>query len=478
MSLTSANQVETNKYELTVSVNKEQFENAINQVYRKNVKQISIPGFRKGKAPRKTIERLYGEGFFYEEAVNLLYPEMYDEAVKEAGVVPVSQPDVEIEQVSEEGFTFKATVFVRPEIEVKNYKGIAVDKVVKEASEQDVAEELAKMQDKNGRLVSVEGRPAADGDVTVIDFDGYVDDKPFEGGKAEAYTLTLGSGQFIPGFEEQIVGHNVDDEFDVNVEFPAEYHAEELAGKPAVFKVKLHEIKNRELPELDDEFAKDVSEFDTLEELKADLLKKAQERFDTQADNAVEDTLIKTVIENVEGEIPEVMFQNRATEMVKDFDYRLRVQGMDLQTYLQYTGMSLEAFTNTYIEQAANQVKLRLALEKIAEVEKLEATEEEIAKAYEDMAAQYKMEIDKVKEIVREEDVRKDVLVDKAVEVVRENAVITETKEEPKAEQAAEEAEAKPAPKKRGRPAKKKEAPAEEAAPAEQAEASEAEQDQ
>lgn len=278
MSLKSANKIDVNQYELEVAVDEETFKAAVDKAFKKNVKRMSVPGFRKGHAPRGIIEKMYGEGVFYEDAMNDVYPVAYQEAVKEAGITPVDQAEVEIENVDKTGFTFKAKVTVKPEVEVKDYKGIKVEKNVYTVTDEEVEDEVKRMLERNARVITVEGRAAADGDIVTLDFDGYVDDKAFEGGKAENFDLTLGSHQFIDGFEEQVVGHNVGDEFDIEVKFPEEYHAEELKGKPAVFKIKIHEIKAKELPEADDEFAKDVSEFDTLAELKEDIRKKTADR--------------------------------------------------------------------------------------------------------------------------------------------------------------------------------------------------------
>ena len=429
MGLVSANKVETNKYELSIQIDAAAFEAAVEKAYRKSVKKISVPGFRPGKAPRKIVEKMYGEGVFYEDAINDLYPSVLSEAVEEAKLELVDRPEVEVTKVDKaEGVALKAVCIVKPEVEISDYKGIKAEKTVKTVSDEDLDGELKKMADRNARVVSVEGRAAENGDITVIDFEGFVDDKAFEGGKAEGFELTLGSGQFIPGFEEQIVGHNTDDEFDVNVEFPKEYQAEELAGKPAVFKVKLHEIKTRELPAIDDEFAKDVSEFDTLEELKADISKKLQEQYDKAADTEVENQLIDAVIANMKAEIPEIMYENRVDESVREFEYRLQSQGMNLDLYLQYTGMELDSFRKTFREQAEKQVKIRLALEKIVELENIEPTAEEIEAEYNKMAENYKLEVEKVKSFVPEKDLAKDLAVNKAIDLIKESAVLSDKK--------------------------------------------------
>ena len=429
MGLVSSNKVETNKYELIVTIDADAFEAAVEKAYRKSVKKISVPGFRPGKAPRKMIEKLYGEGVFFEDAVNDLYPSALASAVEEAKLELVDRPEVEITKIEKaDGVEFKATCIVKPEVEVSDYKGIKAEKTVKTVTDEDLNGELNKMADRNARVVSVEDRAAENGDITVIDFEGFVDGKAFDGGKAEGFSLTLGSGQFIPGFEDQVVGHNVEDEFDVNVEFPAEYQAEELAGKPAVFKVKLHEIKTRQLPAIDDEFVKDVSEFDTLDQLKEDITKKLQEQYDKSADTEVENQLIDAVIANMKAEIPEVMFENRVDESVREFEYRLQSQGMNLELYLQYTRMEMDAFRKTFREQAEKQVKIRLALEKIVELENIQPSAEEIAAEYDKMAENYKMEVEKIKGYIPEKDLVKDLAVNKAIDLIKDSAEIVEKK--------------------------------------------------
>ncbi len=424
MSLVSKNNVATNKFELEVSVPAEEFEKACQAAYQRRVKKIEVPGFRKGKAPRKTIERLYGEGIFFEDAINALYPGALEEAVKEADIELVARPVVDVTAVSKaDGFTFKATCVVKPEVSVKNYKGIKASKEVKEVTDEDINNEIERLRNRNARTISVSDRAAQNDDVVVIDFDGSVDGVPFDGGKAEKFDLTLGSGQFIPGFEDQIVGHNVDDEFDVNVKFPEDYHAEELKGKDAVFKVKIHEINAKELPEVDDEFAKDVSEFDTLAELKEDIKKRLTEQNEKTATTDFENKLIDEVIANMEGEVPEEMYESRIDEMVRDFDYRLRNQGMDIGVYLQYTGMDMAAFRLTFKEQAERQVKIRLALEKVVELENIQTTDEDLEKEYQRIADSYNMELDKVKTMIPAEDLLADVAVNKAVDLIKESAV-------------------------------------------------------
>lgn len=424
MSLVSKKNVATNKFELEIQVSAEAFEKACETAYQKRGKKIEVPGFRKGKAPRKMIEKMYGEGVFFEDAVNSTYADALEEAVKEAELEVVAAPDVEILDVSKEnGYKFKAICVVKPEVSVKDYKGIKAKKTVKRVTAKEITAEIDRLRERNARTISVSDRPAQKDDIVVIDFDGSVDGVPFDGGKAEKFDLTLGSGQFIPGFEDQIIGHNIGDEFDVNVKFPEEYHAEELKGKDSVFKVKIHEINAKELPEADDEFAKDVSEFDTLEELKDDIKKKIKEQNDKTANTEFENKLIDEVIAKMEAEIPEEMYEARVDEMVRDFGYRLQSQGMSLELYLQYTGMEMESFRMTFKEQAEKQVKIRLALEKIVELEKIEATDKDLEKEYARIAEAYSMEVDKVKAMIFADDLKADIAVNKAIDLIKDTAV-------------------------------------------------------
>lgn len=435
MSLKASNKIDTNKYELEISIDSASFCDAIQKVYKKEAKNITVKGFRKGKAPLTTIERMYGEGVFFDDALNLLYEGALLGAVEEAELKIVDVEKTDVVSVSKaEGAELKVTIIVEPEVELGDYKGLKAERVIPAVSDEEIEAEINRMADRNSRIVAVEDRAAAMDDMTVIDFEGFVDGVAFEGGKGEGYTLTLGSGQFIPGFEEQIVGHNVGDEFDVNVTFPAEYQAEELAGKDATFKCKLHEVKAKEMPVIDDEFAKDVSEFDTLDELKADIKAKALERKTKAADDEVENSLVDAVVEGMKAEIPEAMIENRSNESVREFDYRLRSQGMDLETYLKYTGTTVEDFKATFRPQSEKQVKMRLALEKIVEVEALTATEEELNAEYDKIAASYGMEVDQVKAALSEKDVAHDVTLNKAIDLIKASAVITdvETKTEKK----------------------------------------------
>lgn len=424
MSLKSANKVETNRVELEVEVDAVAFEDAVNKAYKKNIRRMNVPGFRKGKAPRHLVERLYGESVFYEDAVNALYPTALDEAVQASGYEYVEDKiDLDVTSVGKDGLQFKATITVKPEMQIEGYKGLKAEKKVTPVTDEDVDAEIEKLRERNSRLVTVEDRAAKEGDTVVFDFDGSVDGVPFEGGKAENYTLELGSHQFIPGFEEQLAGKKSDEEFDVNVTFPEDYHAEELKGKAAVFRCKLHEIKEKELPVADDEFAKDASEFDTLDELKADLKKKLEDQREREAEEAFETALIDQLVEKLEGEIPEAMFTNRVDQDVREFDYRLQSQGLNLDMYLQYTGMDMDSFRAGFREQAEKKVKIRLALEKIAELENFPVTDEELEEEYKKIAEQYKMEADKIKGLIQAKDLTKDLAVGKAMELVKETAV-------------------------------------------------------
>ena len=435
MSLKNVNKPETNVVEIEFTADKATFDAAVDKAFKKNAKNINIPGFRKGKAPRHIIEKMYGKGVFYDEALNDIVGPAYEDAMKDQDFQIVSQPEFDVASIDDDGVTFKAKFYVKPEVKIADYLGIEVTKTVREATDADVDAEVEQTRARNSRQIEVSDRAAQDGDITVIDFDGYVDGVAFDGGKAEKYTLTLGSGSFIPGFEEQIVGKNIGEEFDVNVTFPEEYHAKELAGKPAVFKCKLHEIKFNELPELDDEFAKDVSEFDTLAEYKADVKAKIQDRYNKTADGEIEDQLIAALIEKLDAEIPQPMFDAETENFVRDFDNRLRMQGLDLKTYFQYTGLNLDAMRTQMAPQAERQVKTRLALEKIVELEKIVPTEDEINEEFDRIAKAYNMELDKVKEMVDLAMVTADVSVKKAVDLVKEKAVVTEKAwEAPKAE--------------------------------------------
>ena len=424
MSLKGTKKVDTNRYELEILVDKEKFAAALDQAYQENKDKITIPGFRKGKAPKHMIEKMYGENFFFEDALNVVYAPSIEEAIAESGLEYVDDKvDFDLVSISrEEGVDFKVVITVKPEVEIEGYKGLEAEKPAADVTDADVDAELSKLADRNSRLVTVEDRAAANGDIAVIDYEGFVDGVAFQGGKGEAHSLTLGSGEFIPGFEEQVVGHNTGDEFDVNVEFPKEYHAEELAGKPAVFKCKLHEIKFREMPELDDEFAKDVSEFDTLADLKADIKAKLGESKEKAADAQFENALADKLAEIMKAEIPAAMIEARIDQTVQDFAYRLQMQGMDINTYLKFTGAGMDGLRDSFKEQAEHQVKVRLALEKIAALENVEVTDEDVVAEYDRLAKAYNMEADQIKMYVPEAEMKKDLAVNKALDIVKANA--------------------------------------------------------
>lgn len=434
MSLKETKKLDTNRYQLEITIDGEKFREAIKEAYRKNGKKINVPGFRKGKAPLHMVETYYGTEVFFEDALNLLYADVVEEAINESGLKVIDDKmDFDLVSISkEDGVDFKVSVTTYPEITLKAYKGLKAEKMAVNVTAAEVNAEVKSMAERNARMVSVEDRAAMKGDAVVIDFEGFVDGVAFEGGKAEGHTLELGSGQFIPGFEDQIIGKNIDDEFDINVTFPEEYGAEDLAGKEAVFKIKLHEIKVRELPAVDDEFAKDVSEFDTLKELKADIKKKALERKKRAAEEAVENNLVEQIVEGIEGEIPEAMFENRLNQSVEEFAYRLQSQGMDLQTYLKYTNSSIDDFKKTFRPQAEMQVKYRLALEKIVELEGLKADEADVEAEFKKLAESYGVEVEQVKAAIPAGEIEKDIAVGKAIDFVKANAVITEAAKEKK----------------------------------------------
>ena len=424
MALKSSNLTATNTYEVEVEVDGKTFMQAVSKVFKKQAKKLAVPGFRKGKAPRAIIEKMYGEDVFYDDAMQDCYPDALDEACEAAGLKVVTVTGLEATFVSKEGFTFKATVVVEPEIEIKDYDGIEVEKLSTEVTDEMIDEEIDRVRERNSRMITVEDRAAENGDTVVIDFEGFCDGEAFEGGKAEEYNLELGSGNFIPGFEEQIVGHNTGDEFDIDVKFPEEYQAENLKGKDAVFKIKLHEIKTKELPEVDDDFVKDVSEKDTVAEYRDELKEQIAKRLESESERDLDDKLTNAIIEKVEGEIPEQMYDREAQNMVREMDMRLRQQGMDFDTYMKYTGMDANAVLEMYKPEAQRRVKMRLALEKIAELEKIEPTEEEINAEYDKMAKAYNMEADKVKEIIPVDSIKEDLGVQLAMKHVKDNAVI------------------------------------------------------
>lgn len=425
MSLKATNNVETNKYELEIEISAEDFEAAIEKAYLKARKNIAMPGFRKGKAPRKLIEKEYGEQVFFEDAVNLLYAPVVNGAVEESGLELVTRPEVEVTEISKEnGVKLKATCITKPEVEVKDYKGIEVEKVVNPVTDEDINKQLDALREKNVTVETVDDRAAENGDDVVIDLEGFKDDVAFEGGKAEDFTLSLGSGQFIPGFEDQIVGHNAGEDFDINVTFPDEYQVKELAGAPAVFKIKLKSISKKVMPELDDDMVKDSTEFDTVDEYKADVKKKLEEANEKHADSEVEAKIFDKVIENMTAEIPQVMFDNRVNEMIGELEQRLAPQGISLDLYMQYTGQTIDTVKKAYAEQAEKQVKLRLALEKIAKLENIEVTEDELKAEFDKLAEAYKLDVDQIKQFIHDDDLKKDIAVGKAVDLIKDAAVI------------------------------------------------------
>ncbi|WP_454969651.1 trigger factor [Eubacterium sp.] len=424
MALKSSNKVETNVYELEITVDAETFTEACKKAYLKQRKSIQIPGFRKGKATQGMIEKVYGEGAFYEEALEIVYPEAVGAAFEEAGLNVIDQPsDVDFPVMSKaEGVVITMKVTTYPEVKLGEYKGIKGKMLDTDATDEDVETELKNMQERNSRLVTVEDRESAMGDTCDINFEGFVDDVAFDGGKGENYPLELGSNSFIPGFEEQVAGHKAGEEFDVNVTFPEQYEPS-LAGKDAVFKCKINEIKAKELPELDDEFAKDVSEFDTLDELKEDLKKQIADRKAENAKIDFENQILEQVCENMEVEIPECMFTQKCDEMVQDYAYRLQMQGLDLNTYLQYLGQTMDQFKEQFMEGAKQQVKSKLALDAIVKAENIEASEEEIEAEINKLAEQYNMEADKIKAAVPTEQLSADITTRKAVDFIVDNAV-------------------------------------------------------
>ena len=460
--LKSTNNVEKNVYELEISIDGEKFEAAVQKAYLKQRKDIVIKGFRKGKAPRAFIEKMYGEGVFYEDALELVYPEAVSEAIIESKLDVVGAPyDLEVPEIGKDGVVLKLKVAVKPEVKLGEYKGLKATKPSCKVAADEVKAELAKMQEQNSRMVSVEKRAVKKNDTAVIDFEGFVDGVAFDGGKAEKYELVIGSGSFIPGFEDQIIGHKIGEEFDVNVTFPAEYQ-EDLASKDAVFKIKLHEIKVKELPALDDEFAKDVSEFDTLDELKKSVKAQLEDAKKADADNKVVNDLLEEVVKGIEVEIPAVMIEEEIDNIVNNFNYRLQSQGLDLNTYLSYTGMEMAAFREGYKENAEAQVKLSLAIEAIVKAEGIEATEDEVNAEYENLAKTYGMDVEAVKKAIPAESLAGDIKSKKAIDFVKDNAKVTEEKVAAKktTKKAADDAE-KPAKKPAAKKTTKKAADAE-----------------
>ena len=423
MSLIKNELTEKSGFKMEFSVSKEVYEKAELAAYKKMVKNMNVPGFRKGKAPKAVIERFYGKGVFFEEAINACIPEAFDAAVKEAGIVVVGNPSFDL--VSNDGdVVLKAEGFVKPEVTIEDYKGISAPKKVARVTKALIDAEVDSARKRLARTVEVTDRAVQNGDIANINFEGFVDGVAFEGGKGENHDLKLGSGSFIPGFEAQIEGKNVGDEFDVNVTFPEEYGAKELAGKAATFKTNLNAIKVEELPEADDDFAKDVSEFDTLDEYKADIKAKLAKKNEEAADREFENALVDALLEKLVAEIPEPMFVAETENFLRDYDNRLRMQGLDLGKYTQYTGMTLDTLRAQFRPNAEKQVKLRLALEKIASLENLTVTEEETEAEYTRISEAYNVPVDQVKAMVAVEDIKADMLVANAMKFVKDNAVV------------------------------------------------------
>ena len=422
MKLRSSNKIDTNRWELEIEIEPDVFSKEVDKVYNRQKNRITVPGFRKGKAPRAFIEKFYGEQIFYEDAVNALYPDAMEEAAKKANIELVDDKiDFEMVKMSkEEGLIFKVKVTVMPEVSVENYKGIEIKKIESaEVTDKDIDDEIEKVRNKSARLVGCEDGVAEMGDVTNIDFEGSVDGEKFDGGTADDVTLELGSGQFIPGFEEQIAGHKVGDEFEVKVTFPEDYHVPVLAGKEAVFKTKLNKIQRKELPEVNDEFVKDISEFDTLADYKADLKKKLEHHKKHAAEATAENEMTEKFIELVKAEIPDALIKNKTKELIRDFEYRLQPQGITLKDYIKYTGMTEEKLQEQFRPQAEKHVKLELGLKKVAELEKVEVSDDEIEEQYKKIAEGYKLKPEQVKNFVRKDDIITDVKKRKVLEIIR-----------------------------------------------------------
>lgn len=418
--------LENNMAKLTIEVAPEELEKAIEKAYQKNKKSISVPGFRKGKVPRQMVEKMYGKEVFYEDAANILIPDAYEAALEECTEEIVSSPKIDVTQLEAgKAFIFTAEVALKPEVSLGKYKGVKVDKADLEVTEEEIIAAIDKEREANARSISVEDRPVKDGDNTVIDFEGFVDGVAFEGGKGENYPLTIGSGAFIPGFEEQLVGAELNKEVEVKVTFPEDYQADNLAGKEAVFQCTVKEIKEQELPELDDEFASEVSEFDTLAEYKEDVKKKLAEQKETAAKSAKEDAVIDAIIEDAKIDVPDAMIETQQRQIVNDFAQRLQMQGMNIDQYFQFTGLTPEKMLEQVKPQAEKRIKSRLVLEAIVEAEKIAATEDEYQAELDKMAQQYQMELDKVKEMMGENEkkqIMEDLAVQKAVTFVVDNA--------------------------------------------------------
>lgn len=423
--LKSSNKTDVNTTELIITIDAEAFESAVEREYQRQRKNIQIKGFRKGKVPRKLAEKEFGEGAFYEGAINSLIGPEIDAAVRETQLELVDRPSIEVTSIDKStGVELKAVCITKPVIEISDYKGIKAPKVVNEITDADVDKQIDIIRKKNARIVSVEDRPAQMNDEVIIDFEGFFGEEAFEGGKGEDHPLKLGSGQFIPGFEDQICGHNIGDEFDVNVTFPENYQMEEYAGKDAVFKTKLKAISYEELPEIDDDLVKDATEFETVEEYRADIRTKLEEAASKQADSAFDNAVLEAVIEKVDSPIPNCMYEQRIDTLIHSFEQQLQQQGMSLKLYCQYTGMDVDSLRDTYRDRAVGEVKLRLALEKIAEIENIEVSEEEINSGLGEIAAANNMDVETVKRFISMDEYITDMKVQKAVDFVKENAVV------------------------------------------------------
>lgn len=417
--------LENNTVSFEFSVTPEEFEAAVQRAYKKNVKKINLPGFRKGKAPRMLIEKAYGKEIFYEDAINFVLPDAYDKAVEENNISPVAQPEIDLKSESvdpQKDIVFTAKVVVKPEFELGEYKGVKVEKPVFITSDADVDDEIEKIRERNSRLVPVDDRAVQADDIANIDFEGFVDGVPFDGGKGEAFDLTIGSGQFIPGFEDQLLGKNVGDDVDVNVTFPEEYHAENLAGKDAVFKVKINSIKYKELPELDDDFAQDVSEFDTFDEYKSDIKAKLDKDNEEKSKNETEKAVVDAVCDNTEIDIPHEMIDAQVDTMVRDMDMQMRYQGIDINTYMKYTGQTLETIKAQYHDEAEKRVKTTLVLEKVADTENLAATDEQVEDEYKRISEDNGMSVDDIKKYIPEDDVKERIKAQNAIQFLVDNA--------------------------------------------------------
>lgn len=426
MSLKNATKLENGRVELEIEVDAAAFAAAVDAAYKKDVKKMSVPGFRKGKAPRAMIEKMYGTGIFYETAMNDVYPSALDAAIKESEYEYVEDKiDLDVVSVGPEGLVFKAVITVKPEVKMRGHKSLKITRPAVVVTDDDINNELTRLQEQNARMVSVEDRGAEMGDTVTFDFEGFVDDVAFEGGKAENHALVLGSGQFIPGFEEQLVGAAVDAELDVNVTFPEEYHAAELAGKPAVFKCKVHKIEKKELPEIDDELIKDCSDFDTVEEFKADAKKRLEDQRNAAAEKEVDEKIADGLAKCLKADIPAAMIDNTINDRIQDFAYRLQSQGLSLDMYMQYTGLDIDAFRESFREQAEKQVKVRLALEYVVKTDKISVSDEELEDEYKKFAEQYGMEVEQVKAAIPAAALSEDIAVEKAMKFIRSKATIT-----------------------------------------------------